>query len=112
MSQFGRFRADAMLSIDAAINADSSYCLPVLIKAWMLQGANDARFHTEVKILIEKASQLLSRKNVFELGLLNSLTAAHGGNGMGAANELEQLCLLYTSPSPRDGLLSRMPSSA
>ena len=29
-------------------------------------------------------------------------------------NEISQLenCLLYTSPSPRDGLLSRMPSSA
>ena len=26
--------------------------------------------------------------------------------------ELDELCLLYTSPSPRDGLLSRMPSSA
>ena len=26
--------------------------------------------------------------------------------------ELLQVCLLYTSPSPRDGLLSRMPSSA
>ena len=25
---------------------------------------------------------------------------------------LSQDCLLYTSPSPRDGLLSRMPSSA
>ena len=25
---------------------------------------------------------------------------------------LRQTCLLYTSPSPRDGLLSRMPSSA
>ena len=25
---------------------------------------------------------------------------------------LIELCLLYTSPSPRDGLLSRMPSSA
>src|SRR5680860_1511182 len=24
----------------------------------------------------------------------------------------DELCLLYTSPSPRDGLLSRMPSSA
>ena len=24
----------------------------------------------------------------------------------------DQACLLYTSPSPRDGLLSRMPSSA
>ena len=27
-------------------------------------------------------------------------------------NALDVLCLLYTSPSPRDGLLSRMPSSA
>ena len=27
-------------------------------------------------------------------------------------NGLNYLCLLYTSPSPRDGLLSRMPSSA
>ena len=27
-------------------------------------------------------------------------------------NVQERLCLLYTSPSPRDGLLSRMPSSA
>ena len=26
--------------------------------------------------------------------------------------ELDANCLLYTSPSPRDGLLSRMPSSA
>ena len=25
---------------------------------------------------------------------------------------LQEICLLYTSPSPRDGLLSRMPSSA
>ena len=27
-------------------------------------------------------------------------------------NATKELCLLYTSPSPRDGLLSRMPSSA
>ena len=26
--------------------------------------------------------------------------------------DLAEVCLLYTSPSPRDGLLSRMPSSA
>ena len=26
--------------------------------------------------------------------------------------EQDRICLLYTSPSPRDGLLSRMPSSA
>ena len=29
-----------------------------------------------------------------------------------ALNTLVKDCLLYTSPSPRDGLLSRMPSSA
>ena len=28
------------------------------------------------------------------------------------AEEVDEACLLYTSPSPRDGLLSRMPSSA
>ena len=26
--------------------------------------------------------------------------------------DINEVCLLYTSPSPRDGLLSRMPSSA
>src|SRR5665647_2200185 len=39
--------------------------------------------------------------------------AVHGGSGIsyGVIEQL-RLCLLYTSPSPRDGLLSRMPSSA
>ena len=27
-------------------------------------------------------------------------------------SDYAEICLLYTSPSPRDGLLSRMPSSA
>ena len=29
-----------------------------------------------------------------------------------AQHDLRTICLLYTSPSPRDGLLARMPSSA
>ena len=32
--------------------------------------------------------------------------------GYGVVSEGVNICLLYTSPSPRDGLLSRMPSSA
>ena len=37
----------------------------------------------------------------------------HGGADRGALSDiLAEDCLLYTSPSPRDGLLSRMPSSA
>ena len=40
-----------------------------------------------------------------------------GGKDLSIDNVVELLgmfvaCLLYTSPSPRDGLLSRMPSSA
>ena len=35
-------------------------------------------------------------------------TQHHGSDGF----EPHMFCLLYTSPSPRDGLLSRMPSSA
>ena len=36
-------------------------------------------------------------------------------DAVGLLNDLgddAKVCLLYTSPSPRDGLLSRMPSSA
>src|SRR5680860_1164231 len=35
-----------------------------------------------------------------------------GGQEAWQHERLEEPCLLYTSPSPRDGLLSRMPSSA
>ena len=35
-----------------------------------------------------------------------------GPSGCGKSTLLRMICLLYTSPSPRDGLLSRMPSSA
>ena len=31
---------------------------------------------------------------------------------METVDDVASICLLYTSPSPRDGLLSRMPSSA
>ena len=39
-----------------------------------------------------------------------SVVASTSG-GTSATSQMK-ICLLYTSPSPRDGLLSRMPSSA
>ena len=51
--------------------------------------------------------------------ILNSMTTAgkfnaltNGNNGVYTVMANCIACLLYTSPSPRDGLLSRMPSSA
>ena len=41
---------------------------------------------------------------------VNALSGTHNANV--EAVKLYGTCLLYTSPSPRDGLLSRMPSSA
>ena len=36
----------------------------------------------------------------------------YGSVNLQVKDEYDNDCLLYTSPSPRDGLLSRMPSSA
>ena len=48
--------------------------------------------------------------------LLNRVLKMNGYNTVTAVNitdiDDKIICLLYTSPSPRDGLLSRMPSSA
>ena len=47
-------------------------------------------------------------------GLTSERLRAHGREilTISVAVVLCSVCLLYTSPSPRDGLLSRMPSSA
>ena len=54
-----------------------------------------------------------------ERGTLRLMTVKNMSTGIEASVTGESLnsgdpavCLLYTSPSPRDGLLSRMPSSA
>ena len=44
--------------------------------------------------------------------LIRKSNAPPGGIHFGSNSPLYGACLLYTSPSPRDGLLSRMPSSA
>ena len=48
------------------------------------------------KITLEEANDMF--KDIHDLDVMPSMRAL--------------ICLLYTSPSPRDGLLSRMPSSA
>ena len=45
-------------------------------------------------------------------GLPGFSNADASGNWTGVDVDVCRACLLYTSPSPRDGLLSRMPSSA
>ena len=49
-------------------------------------------------------------KTLKDLGLKIRIDTA--GNIIARLDGNDNNCLLYTSPSPRDGLLSRMPSSA
>ena len=49
----------------------------------------------------------------FEYGVcVNGEVVIFRGEGCNMVVRVWECCLLYTSPSPRDGLLSRMPSSA
>ena len=58
-------------------------------------------------INVDEAKDILKNNRIEKLPLVNDKNQI-----VGLYTTQDILCLLYTSPSPRDGLLSRMPSSA
>ena len=54
---------------------------------------------------------IVTEGKMLKMGEFKEGTVGREGAIEAASGEVES-CLLYTSPSPRDGLLSRMPSSA
>ena len=81
--------------------------LPVLIIGAGLAGLTVALHMAETQPVILMAKR----------GLGEAATAWAQGGIVGVVDKEHDsidshVCLLYTSPSPRDGLLSRMPSSA
>ena len=59
----------------------------------------------------EKAAEIAKNEGV-EKAIAYSLRIFQNNQIVLSKQEQIIACLLYTSPSPRDGLLSRMPSSA
>ena len=64
----------------------------------------DEIFRTTIDAFIDQANLLTETNSKENVGLALLYAAARFNAYV--------VCLLYTSPSPRDGLLSRMPSSA
>ena len=85
---FGRTFPYIRLSITDVCNFKCGYCLP---NGYQVDKSDNRKYlHIEE---IKRLAKVFSKLGVCKIRLT-------GG------------CLLYTSPSPRDGLLSRMPSSA
>ena len=57
-------------------------------------------------------TKVLSEKGGAQFTAYDQIDKAPEEKERGITISTAHVCLLYTSPSPRDGLLSRMPSSA
>ena len=80
--------------------------------------------HADSQLAFQMGNLLFSGDNIYRDGCVGAIDAHHGSDIPAFIKSLERIrdsdvewllpshCLLYTSPSPRDATLSRMPSSA
>ena len=91
-------RDEKVCSVDGSSDAHiSTDCTFVLLDTQVKHDLENSPY-TERRLACERCAkelQVATLREVADLGVTRGLA-----------------CLLYTSPSPRDGLLSRMPSSA
>ena len=101
------------LNKSRGLNSEQKKYIATLVSIRRAQVEEQAReqekLRAQVRQTIKHGLSNLRKQNVLERDA--------GGTKVtrlpwGGSTRISQVCLLYTSPSPRDGLLSRMPSSA
>ena len=85
------------------------------INNWIEMGVDKVVMGTaavEDTDLLKNACNKFKNKIAVALDVKDGMIALSGWKKQTNISAIDYICLLYTSPSPRDGLLSRMPSSA
>jgi len=84
-----RFRADAMGYLDDAIALEEGFVLPLLMKAWMLHSARNAKYAPKIAELVGQIESNSGEANSRENDLLAALKFAFKGHGIEAVTVLE-----------------------
>ena len=86
---------------------------PVVDVAFPLDALPELNYALEVDVEVDGETNTIVLEVAQHLGegKIRAISM-QGTDGLRRGAEVTNTCLLYTSPSPRDGLLSRMPSSA
>ena len=114
-------QVDALLARQPERILDFVYFLWIKWFKQLHGGCTDAFFGTTICLKCVRRLQGGEHVQVDALGarqperIRDLGTSSFGKSGLKSCTEAARMhffCLLYTSPSPRDGLLSRMPSSA
>ena len=107
VAQRDNARLEAMRAVDANTRFAASVSQELRTPMNSIIGGTRHLLETELSPESQKYAALVSLSAQHLLVLINDvLDLSHYKDGQ------LKICLLYTSPSPRDGLLSRMPSSA
>ena len=113
----GRLLVEAMLGEHEVLTrllsevADSADVLRAAASAAALRAVFDSHLTKENDLVVPLLARTPGVSVAELLGGMHHLLGDAAGTAAADADGVST-CLLYTSPSPRDGLLSRMPSSA
>ena len=97
----------ASLSASIATAGASLYAASTIAMDWVKASNAQENATTRLNAALQSQGSFTPKLSDQYANLASELEKTTGN-----ADELLMDCLLYTSPSPRDGLLSRMPSSA